>query len=125
MQDGKHVILCVDDDPDILFFLRTVLEKGGYVMKEASTAEDGLRAFRESNPDLVIVDLMMEEVDAGTSLVKEIRAAGGDVPVYMLSGVGDNLNLMTDYSSLGLSGVFQKPVDPEKLLKILKTKLAK
>ena len=125
MQDGKHVILCVDDDPDILFFLRTVLEKGGYVMKEASTAEDGLRVFKESNPDLAIVDLMMEEVDAGTSFVKEIRAAGGDVPIYMLSGVGDNLNLMTDYSSLGLSGVFQKPVDPEKLLKILKTKLAK
>jgi len=125
MQDGKHVILCVDDDPDILFFLRTVLEKGGYVMKEAATAEDGLRVFKESNPDLAIVDLMMEEVDAGTSFVKEIRAAGGDVPIYMLSGVGDGLNLMTDYSSLGLAGVFQKPVDPEKLLKILKTKLAK
>jgi len=125
MQDGKHVILCVDDDPDILFFLRTVLEKGGYVMKEAATAEDGLRVFKESNPDLAIVDLMMEEVDAGTSFVKEIRAAGGDVPIYMLSGVGDGLNLMTDYSSLGLAGVFQKPVDPEKLLKIIKTKLAK
>jgi len=125
MQDGKPVILCLDDDPDILFFLRTVLEKGGYVVKDAATAEDGLRIFKESNPDLVIVDLMMEEVDAGTSFVKEVRAAGGDTPIYMLSGVGDNLNLMTDYSSLGLSGVFQKPVDPEKLLKILKTKLGK
>ena len=125
MQDGKPVILCLDDDPDILFFLRTVLEKGGYIVKDAATAEDGLRIFKESNPDLVIVDLMMEEVDAGTSFVKEVRAAGGDVPIYMLSGVGDNLNLMTDYSSLGLSGVFQKPVDPEKLLKILKTKLGK
>ena len=123
MQDGKPVILCIDDDPDILFFLRTVLEKGGYVMKEASTAEDGLRLFKESNPDLVIVDLMMEEVDAGTSFVKEVRAAGGDTPIYMLSGVGDNLNLMTDYSSLGLSGVFQKPVDNERLLKVLAAKL--
>ena len=125
MQDGKHVILCIDDDPDILFFLRTVLEKNGYVMTEAGTAEDGLRAFKEATPDLVIVDLMMEEVDAGTSFVKEVRASGGDVPIYMLSGVGDNLNMMTDYSSLGLSGIFQKPLDPEKLLKILKTKLAK
>ena len=123
MQDGKHVILCVDDDPDILFFLRTVLEKGGYVMKEAATAEDGLRVFKESNPDLVIVDLMMEEVDAGTSFVKEVRASGGDVPIYMLSSVGDNLHLSTDYTALGLAGIFQKPINSDSLISVLRSKL--
>ena len=123
MQDGKHVILCVDDDPDILFFLRTVLEKNGYVMVEAPSGELGLKVYKESAPDLVIVDLMMEEVDAGTTLVKELKALGNTVPVYMLSSVGDNLSLATDYSELGLAGVFQKPITPDHLLATLKAKL--
>jgi DNA-binding response OmpR family regulator len=123
MQDGKHVILYVDDDPDFLFAVRKVLEANGYVMVEAETAEDGLRAYKASTPDLIIVDLMMEEVDAGTSLVKELRALGNTAPVYMLSSVGDNLTMSTDYTDLGLAGVFQKPLNNEVLLKILKEKL--
>ncbi len=124
MQDGKHVILYIDDDRDFLEAMRTILEANGYVMVEAESAEDGLKRYKEATPDLVIVDLMMEEVDAGTSFVKELRAIGNAVPVYMLSSVGDSLSLSTDYSELGLAGVLQKPVDPDALLKLLKTKLS-
>jgi two-component system alkaline phosphatase synthesis response regulator PhoP len=123
MQNGKFVILCVDDDQDLLDALRLVLEKNGYVMVEARTAEEGLRKFKESKPDLIIIDLMMEEVDAGTSLVRNLKAEGNTAPVYMLSSVGDNLSSITDYSELGLSGVFQKPINNEQLLTVLRTKL--
>jgi len=41
----------------------------------------------------------------------------------MLSSVGDNLSMNTDYSQLGLAGVFQKPVDPETMLKVIRSKL--
>jgi len=123
MQGGKHVILCVDDDQDVLDILRTTLEANGYVMVEASSAEEGLKRFKESKPDLLIVDLMMEEIDAGVSLVKELRAAGAKQPVYMLSSVGDQLNMNVDSNEMGLSGVFQKPLNTTSLLRILKTKL--
>jgi two-component system nitrogen regulation response regulator NtrX len=125
MQDGKPVILCVDDDQDLLDALRLVLEKNGYAMVEARSAELGLRKYKESNPDLIIIDLMMEEVDAGTALVKELKAAGNTKPVYMLSSVGDNLNVTIDYAELGLAGVFQKPINNQQLLTVLKTKLKK
>ncbi len=125
MQDGKHVILCIDDDDDILFFLRTILEAKGYKVLTAGTAEEGLRLFKSTPPDFLIIDLMMEEVDAGTRLVKELKLLGNTAPIYMLSSVGDNLNLTADYSSLGLSGVLQKPVDEQQLLAILEAKLAK
>ncbi len=115
----KPVILSVDDDPDILDFMTTVLEAKGYNIVTAETAEDGLRVFKENKPGLVFVDLMMEEVDAGTSFVKEIKALGSDVPIYMLSSVGDAMNLNTDFSSLGLKGVLQKPIEPDALLKIV------
>jgi DNA-binding response OmpR family regulator len=123
MKDGKYVILCVDDDQDLLDAMRLVLEKNGYFMVEARSAEVGLQKFKRENPDLIIVDLMMEEVDAGTSLVKELKAAGNTRPVYMLSSVGDNLNVTIDYSELGLAGVFQKPINNQQLLTVLKTKL--
>ena len=123
MQDGKYLILCVDDDQDVLAALETVLEANGYAFVEASSAEQGLRAYKETAPDLVIVDLMMEEVDAGTNLVKDLKVLGITAPIYMLSSVGDNLNMAADYSTLGLSGVFQKPVDYDRLLSILKSKL--
>ena len=123
MQDGKHVILCIDDDEDVLFFLRTVLEAAGYIVAEAATAEEGIEVYKESKPDLLIVDLMMEEVDAGTSFVKEIRLLGNTAPVYMLSSVGDTLNMAADYASLGLAGIFQKPIESERLLTILDAKL--
>ena len=125
MKNGKYVILCVDDDQDLLDAMRMVLEKNGYAMVEARSAELGLQKFKSEQPDLIIVDLMMEEVDAGTALVKELKAAGNTKPVYMLSSVGDNLNGSIDCSSLGLAGVFQKPIDNQQLLNVLKTKLKK
>ena len=66
MPNAKRVILCVDDDDDILEFLRVVLEANNYTVRQAPSAEEGLRTYREAPPDLIICDLMMEEVDAGT-----------------------------------------------------------
>jgi DNA-binding response OmpR family regulator len=123
MQDGKHVILCIDDDEDIRIILKTVLEANGYLVETAPTAEDGLRAYKKLPPDLIIVDLMMEEIDAGANFVKDLRVLGNKAPVFMLSSMGDNLSMTTDYSELGLAGVFQKPIENEKLLSILKAKL--
>lgn len=119
MKDGKYVVLCVDDDPDILSFLEIVLEAEGYVFGGAASAEEGLALFKELSPDLIIVDLMMEEVDAGTNFAKELQRLDNTAPVYMLSSVGDSLNITADYTALGLSGVFQKPLAKETLLAVL------
>ena len=123
MQDGKPVILYIDDDQDFLDGMRAILEANGYAMIEARSAEEGLKVFKRGEPELVLVDLMMEEVDAGTAFVKELKALGADVPIIMISSAGDNLSLTTDYTQLGLAGLFQKPVDPRVLLTILKQKL--
>jgi two-component system, OmpR family, response regulator MtrA len=123
MENGKHVILVIDDDTDVRYALRVVLEGNGYTVYEAPTAEDGLKVYKQRKPDLLIVDLMMEEVDAGVLFVKELKALANTAPIYMLSSVGDNLNMSTDYTELGLSGVFQKPIDNKTLLSILASKL--
>jgi DNA-binding response OmpR family regulator len=123
MKDGKYEILCVDDDADFLDSLKMIVENEGFAVRTASSAEEGLRAYKAARPDCMLVDLMMEEVDAGVNLVKEIKALGNPPPIYMLSSVGDNLNLSVDYSQLGLNGVLQKPVNPSVLISTLKSKL--
>ena len=124
MPERKGLILCIDDDPDILSFLRVVLEGAGYAFAGAESAEEGLRTYRTETPDAVIVDLMMEAVDSGTGFVRELMALGNKAPVFMLSSVGDDLNLVTDYSPLGLAGVFQKPISGPQLLAVLGATLA-
>jgi DNA-binding response OmpR family regulator len=119
----KKLILIIDDDQDFRYSLRMILESGGYLVEEAPSAEDGLKKFKTVNPALVIVDLMMEEVDSGTNFVKEMKVIGTNVPIFMLSSVGDQMSMMTNYSDIGLSGVLQKPVDPKNLLATLEKKL--
>lgn len=123
MKDGKYMILCIDDDSDVLDSLRMFLESKNYTMVEAHSAEEGLTVYKREMPDFVIVDLMMEAVDAGRNFVKDLRILDNKAPVYMLSSVGDALTQNVNFAELGLEGVFQKPVDFKILLATIKTKL--
>ena len=123
MRHCKHVILYIDDDQDFLDSVRAILEAHGYIMEEAISAEAGIRKYKEAKPDLIIVDLMMEEIDSGTHFVRELRLLGNTAPVYMLSSAGDQLFMATDYADLGLAGVFQKPIQPDILLSTLRETL--
>lgn len=123
MKDGKHVILCVDDDPSIRDALQIVLGSAGYEVHTAASAEEGFKLAGQTRPDLMIVDLMMEEIDAGRNLVRNMRAAGHQLPIFMLSSVGDTMASIADYHELGLAGLLQKPINPGILLKLVAARL--
>ena len=115
---SDSVILVVDDDPDVLDYMKTVLKGGGFKVETAESAEDGLRQFKKLNPALVYCDLMMEEVDSGTNFVKEVKALGSSTPIYMLTSVGDAMSQTINFSDLGLRGMIQKPLKAEQLIKL-------
>jgi two-component system alkaline phosphatase synthesis response regulator PhoP len=123
MQDGKHVILCIDDDPDTLMALRVVLESAGFVVVSASTAAEVIQCYESSRPDAMIVDLMMEQIDTGVKLARELQRLGNVAPLYFLSSTGDYLQGSMDVGELGASGVLQKPIDPHVLISLLQRKL--
>jgi len=123
MDENRPAILYVEDDADYRDMVRAILETNGYRMIGAATAEEGVHVFERESPDLVLVDLMMEEIDAGTNLITRLRALGCDVPIYMLSSVGDDFTLTTNVRELGLAGVFQKPIDAEALLAVLHARI--
>lgn len=121
MQDNKHVMLYVDDDPDYRYAMRQLVELHEMTMIEAGDCEEGLRLAMESSPDLIVLDLMMEEVDSGVNLLRRLRAEGLSAPVYLLSSVGDTMATMIDTSGLGFVSVLQKPFDDARLTAIMKT----
>jgi two-component system response regulator MtrA len=124
MKNSKALILCVDDDQDLLDSMRIILEGHGYAVETATTALEGIHLFKTAHPDLILVDLMMEEVDSGVTLVRDLKALGVKLPpIYMLSSVGDGLNLNVDFSELGLTGVLQKPINPDSLAKTIAAQL--
>lgn len=124
MPDKKGLILCVDDDRDVLDFLEIVLTSAGYEFAGADSAEEGLQTYRARRPDAVILDMMMEEVDSGSGLAKELKILGNRAPIFLLSSVGDGLVQTTDYTPLGVVGVFQKPLAADQLLALLEGALA-
>jgi DNA-binding response OmpR family regulator len=123
MQDGKYVILCIDDDPDVLETLQILLQANGYTTITAPNAEEGLKLYQSQRPDLVLLDLMMEDIDSGTKVLRKLQDVDPDIPIYLLSSAGDLFFNTIDYRNIGLSGVFQKPITPNVLLSLLRTKL--
>jgi len=72
---AKKRILIVDDDPDFVFITKAVLQSKGYECFCAYSAKEGLRKITETNPDLIILDIMMESLTAGFGLVTKLRMA--------------------------------------------------
>ena len=119
----KAMILIIDDDPDIRSSTRIMLEAAGFSVGEAATAEEGLNTADRIHPDAIIVDLMMESIDAGSRLSQTLMAQGFKGPIYLLSSAGDSVRLNLDPREMGLAGIFQKPIDHAVLVKTLKGKL--
>ncbi len=120
----KKTVLTIDDDPDIRAALRMVLEAEGFMVGEAASGEEGVKIAQRINPDAVIVDLMMETVDAGAVAAQKMKDAGYAGPIYLLSSAGDTVRYNLDARDLGLAGIFQKPIDPKTLVSTIKAKLA-
>lgn len=73
---AEEKILIVDDEPDILEFLTYNLEKEGFSVVQASNGVEGLKVAKAENPDLIILDIMMPEMD-GVELCRQLREAPG------------------------------------------------
>ena len=126
MAETKEVIktiLVIDDDPDVRATLRIILESAGFTMGEAADGNCGDENSRENKADAIILDLMMETVDAGSKVSTKLKSAGFTCPIYLLDAAGDSVRYNIDTQQLGLAGIFQKPADPKTLVATLKTSL--
>src|SRR3990172_10199485 len=85
-----HTVLIVEDDPKIVNLLRLYLERDGFAVSSAADGAAGLEAADRLQPDLVILDLMLPQVD-GIEVCRRIRATS-EVPVLMLTARVDEVD---------------------------------
>ena len=119
----NKTILVIDDDRDILEAIRIMLETEGFAVESASCGKEGLEKVGSSCPDLILVDMMMETVDAGAKVAEQIKNSGCKAPIILLSSIGDATSYNLDIAAIGLSGAIQKPVKPSVLIPLIKRKL--
>lgn len=85
-------VLVIDDDQDFTTAVRALLEAEGYQVVVADSGQDGLRSLRECNPDLIILDVMMETSTEGYGVNQAIKHSGDyetyqQTPILMVSSV--------------------------------------
>jgi excisionase family DNA binding protein len=114
-QAGPAVLL-VDDDERMRELVRTQLEREGYTVQEAASADEGLAAIESQKPELVLLDVMMPHVD-GWEMLRRIqeRHGAGAIPVLMFSGQVDDEGRRQAASS-GARGFVGKGFDLQELV---------
>ena len=117
--ETSRKILIVDDEPDILEMVQSLLEIEGY---EVITAEDGAKGIAavEQNPDLVLLDIMMPDMD-GHAVLAAIRENKGigELPVLMVTARNDVVDIGKALDA-GVNGFVVKPFDTEHLLRTIR-----
>jgi len=117
-------ILVVDDEPDIRFLLKDILEDEGYLVDVAEHASAANEIRRVSNPDLILLDIWMPKVD-GVTLLKQWKASGDDhCPVVMMSGHG-TVETAVEATRYGAIDFVEKPLSTAKLLSTVKSALSR
>jgi DNA-binding response OmpR family regulator len=114
-------ILVVEDNPDLAFGLRNNLEIEGYDVTVAGDGPSGLARALETNPDLVVLDLMLPGMD-GFRVLRALRDQGRQVPVLMLTARGEEADKVRGLS-LGADDYVTKPFGVLELLARVKALL--
>jgi CheY-like chemotaxis protein len=113
-------ILVVDDDPDFVEIMRTILESHGYNVVTAANGKQALDQVKANHPDLMLLDIMMSTVLDGLNVSEQLAQdpEAKFMPVIMVSSIADtsHADLFPMEEQPHMDAWLSKPVDPNTLL---------
>lgn len=119
-------ILVVDDDPDIVTAVRMALESADHQVVTANSGEEGARKVKDENPELIVMDVMMETHTAGFQLAMKLHSPDPasefkqykNIPILMLTAIHSTtpLHYEPDIDYLPVDLFVDKPIDPDDLI---------
>ena len=124
----KPKILIIDDDPDLVESMQITLEANDYQVESAYNGTDGLRLVKETNPDLIILDVMMDSITEGFQVSYQLKSrdpqseyrAYSDIPILMLTGISQKMHMKfspaADEDYLPVEEFVEKPIQFDALL---------
>ena len=113
---SKRTIMVVDDNPDIVIIVTTILEAKGYVVQSASSGQEALSLLKGQKPDLIILDIMMPQMD-GLEVLTRLKAdqSTASIPVILLTAKIQENDIIAGYKA-GAEYYITKPFTPTQVL---------
>ena len=110
-------IAIIDDDPDILDASSLVLTSKGYEVITAQNPDDGYKIVEENHPDLIILDVMMNEPDDGFFLAQKFRKNKITTPIIMYTSISKSIGIEYGINEMvPVDEYVEKPISPEQLI---------
>jgi CheY-like chemotaxis protein len=132
---ANEKILIIDDDPDLVEVMRLTLEHKDYQVFSAANGAEGLEMVKEIEPDLIILDVMMDYTTEGFQISLQLRgpepdpeyAPYRDTPILMLTAIHSTTSLRfgPDDDYLPVDDFVEKPLEPAALIEKVEQLLAK
>jgi formate transporter len=123
-RESKPTILVVDDDPDFVEIIRTVLLKEGYAVRTAASGDQALDAMKMERPSMVLLDVMMTTPLEGVGVAHKMSndPALREIPVVMISSIDSSKykDSLPDDLHIPIDAWISKPVDPEHLVRTVR-----
>jgi CheY-like chemotaxis protein len=119
-------ILVIDNDPDFVEALVSVLEANGYATLSATDGNTGVMKAKADRPDLILLDVMMRYVSEGLDIAVKLRdeSVTAAIPVVLITGIRKADFLAASFRPgeewSNLKGTMEKPIKPEELIKMVK-----
>ncbi len=115
----------VDDDVDIRDAVKCILSTNGYEVDSYLTMEDFINSFEDESrfPDLAILDVMVESMDAGLTTYAQIHKRFPSLQIIFLTSLGDMIRPYFENESNEWVCIIEKPVEPASLLSIIHDRL--
>ena len=119
-------VLIIDDDPDFTLATETILEAHGYQVISASKGTEGFEKARNEKPDVILLDVMIEDAGAGLDTARKLRddQKTDQIPVIIITSIRRADQLLSSYAPgenwPNVKDALEKPVEPEFLIKTVK-----
>lgn len=120
------LIAVIDDDPDIREASSLVLNSKGYEVITGTNPKEGYEIVKKQNPDLIILDVMMDEPDDGFFLAQKFRKEGIKTPIIMYTSISKTVGMDFGVSEMvPVDDFVEKPISPETLIQKVEKLLKK
>jgi two-component system response regulator VicR len=123
-RNNNKLILCIEDEPEMIDLIRLILTRRGFEVKGANGGKEGLELIRKEKPDLVLLDLMMPDMD-GWEVYQQMKAdeATRDIPVIVVTAKAQSIDKVLGLHIAKVDDYIAKPFSPQELLSSVDTVL--
>ena len=123
MAEDKKTVLIIDDEPDVVTFISTLLEDNGYSTIPAQNGEEALDRIKEKRPDVITLDISMPE-KSGVRFYRDMKEneEWKSIPIVIVTGISGDFErfISTRKQVPPPEGYISKPIEEKEILDLIK-----